>query len=134
MENEYEQKANEFLKKHGIQFSARRGVGKHPLFCDGKHTHGEHWRVSFIWPGRRYILSFWNSMNDVTEGKAPTAYDVITCLTKNDPGDFEEFCREFGYDTDSRKAEKTYKAVVAEWKNVEACFSEEELAEMGEIN
>jgi hypothetical protein len=136
MENEYEQKANEFLVKHQMIFSAMRGVEKCPLFCDGKHMHGEHYRVYFRRKGQApgHRLSFWNSMNDVTEGNTPSAYDVITCLAKSDPGDFEEFCGNYGYDTDSRKAEKTYKAVVAEWKNVEAFFSEEELAEMGEIN
>ena len=35
----------------------------------------------------------------------PTAYDVLTCLTKFDPHAFESFCGDFGYDMDSRAAE-----------------------------
>lgn len=54
----------------------------------------------------------------------PTAYDVLTCLTKTDPGTFEEFCSEFGYDTDSRKAEKTYKACVKEYFGVHRLFGD----------
>lgn len=42
----------------------------------------------------------------------PTEYDVLACLTKNEVGTFENFCSEFGYDTDSRTAKKTYKAVL----------------------
>jgi len=65
--------------------------------------------------------------------KAPTAYSVLACLTKYDPGSFENFCSEYGYDADSRRAEKTYKAVVDEYNNVSRLFSDEELQEMQEI-
>ena len=65
---------------------------------------------------------------------APTAYDVLACLTKNDPGTFEDFCSEFGYDEDSRKAEKIYNAVLDEWRNVCALFTDEEIEQLQEIN
>jgi len=64
---------------------------------------------------------------------APTAYDVLTCLTKSDPGTFENFCDDFGYDTDSRSAEKTYKAVVNEWQNIQALFTDAEIEQLQEI-
>lgn len=63
----------------------------------------------------------------------PTAYDILTCLTKYDPGNFENFCNEFGYDTDSRKAEKTYKAVCEEYKNVCTVWNDAELEQLQEI-
>lgn len=66
--------------------------------------------------------------------KAPTAYDVLACLTKYDPYTFESFCSDFGYDTDSRKAKKTYKAVVKEWQNVQMLWSNEEIEQLQEIN
>ena len=65
---------------------------------------------------------------------APTAYDVLACLTKNDPGTFEDFCSEFGYDEDSRKAEKIYNAVLDEWKNVCVLFTDGEIEQLQEIN
>ena len=63
----------------------------------------------------------------------PTVYDVLCCLTKYDPGTFADFCSEFGYDTDSRKAEKTYKAVLDEYLQVSRLFTESELELMQEI-
>lgn len=63
----------------------------------------------------------------------PNAYDILACLQKGDPGTFENFCGDFGYDQDSRKAEKTYHAVVDEWKNIEKLFTEEELELLQEI-
>lgn len=64
---------------------------------------------------------------------APTAYCVLTCLTKYDPGTFEDFCSEFGYNTDSRKAEKIYQAVKDEWQNVCALFTDAEIELLQEI-
>ena len=66
-------------------------------------------------------------------GKIPTAYDVLTCLTKNDPDTFEEFCDNFGYDKDSRKAEKTYFAVRDEFKEVRLLWTDEQIEKLQEI-
>lgn len=63
----------------------------------------------------------------------PSAYSVLACLTKYDPGTFENFCSDYGYDTDSRKAEKVYKSVLDEWENVQKLFNEQELELMQEI-
>lgn len=70
----------------------------------------------------------------LVKGEAPTPYDVLSCLTKYDPGTFEDFCGEFGYDTDSRKAEKTYKAVCEEYTRLCTLFTPEEMEEMQDIN
>jgi hypothetical protein len=64
---------------------------------------------------------------------SPTAYDLLAGLTKYDPGTFENFCSEFGYDTDSRKAEKTYFAVIKEWSDVSRFFTKEQLEELRDI-
>lgn len=46
--------------------------------------------------------------------KNPTASDVLDCLAMDASGeqsDFESWAADYGYDTDSRKAEATFKAV-----------------------
>ncbi len=63
-----------------------------------------------------------------------SAYDVIACITKSNPGYFEDFCGDYGYDNDSRKAEATYHAVVGEWNKVRRFFTPTEIEEMQEIN
>ena len=57
----------------------------------------------------------------------PTLYDVLACLQKYDVGSFEDFCGDFGYDADSRTAEKTYKAVVKEFQAMQRLFNSDEL-------
>jgi hypothetical protein len=68
------------------------------------------------------------------DAKEPTMYDVLTCLTKYDPGTFEDFCGDYGYDEDSRRAEKTYHAVVKEFEGMQRLFTSEELEILAEIN
>jgi hypothetical protein len=66
--------------------------------------------------------------------RQPTAYDVLACITKYDPGAFENFCADFGYDTDSRRAEHTYQAVQKEYRNAARFFTEAELEKLQDIN
>jgi hypothetical protein len=63
----------------------------------------------------------------------PTSYDILAALTKNDPGTFEDFCGNYGYDEDSRKAESVYFSVQKEWANVRRLFADC-LEESEEIN
>jgi hypothetical protein len=70
----------------------------------------------------------------IIEGEAPTAYDVLACLQKYDVGTFEDFCGEFGYDVDSRKAEKIYNAVCEEYKQIAMLFNDEEIELLQMIN
>ena len=74
--------------------------------------------------------------NDLTRLKAeavPNEYDVLSCLEKYEPGTFEDFCSEFGYDEDSRTAERIYIAVIKEYKDLTRIFTEEQMEELGEI-
>lgn len=67
------------------------------------------------------------------KGTAPTAYDVLACLEKYGYEDFKDFCDNLGYDTDSRSALKTYKAVQKEYNNVCKLWSDEEIEQLREI-
>lgn len=60
-------------------------------------------------------------------------YDVLACLTKCEPGIFENFCSEYGYDEDSRTAERVYIAVQNEFANLKRIFDPEQLEAMQEI-
>lgn len=64
----------------------------------------------------------------------PTAYDVLAFLSKYEPGTFEEFCHEFGYDEDSKTADRIYIAIIKEYKQLERIFTAEQMEELREIN
>jgi len=66
------------------------------------------------------------------KAKTPTKYDVLCCLQKYPVETFEDFCGDFGYDEDSRKAYKTYLAVHSEYAKMARLFSEKELEQLSE--
>lgn len=94
----------------------------------GQHSYIHHYPGWFPKSKKEFQGDF-----EFIEGTPPTAYDVLTCLTKYDPGTFEEFCGEFGYDTDSRRAEKTYNAVFNEWLEITRLFNDKEIEALREI-
>lgn len=82
-------------------------------------------KVTLLKDGKQYTFNFGQSIaEDVNE---PTMYDVLSCLQKYEVDSFENFCGDFGYDNDSRTAERIYKAVYKEYENMERLFTEEEI-------
>lgn len=72
---------------------------------------------------------------DFTENKEfaePAAYDVLACLDVID-GDFEEFCGNFGYDTDSIKSSKIFKAIEKQSEQLKMLFSDSEIEKLQNI-
>ena len=125
----YEQQAIDFANKYGVKLSIGEPTYK---------THFNDGQMRWVFPcklsrnGKSYSFKFGQSIAD--GASEPTMYDVLACMTKYDPGTFEDFCGEFGYDTDSRKAHKTYLAVCKEYEGICRLFNTEELEEMQEIN
>lgn len=64
----------------------------------------------------------------------PTMYDILACMTWYDPETFEDFCANYGYDEDSRSAEKTYRGVKKEYNALKNMFNEEEMEAISRIN
>lgn len=131
--SQHEQQARDFLTKHGLTFRATyRDYA--PYFEDDKESRSIYLCTISGKQRGRYTTRFGASIHMTHNNESPSAYDLLTCLTKYDPGTFEDFCSEFGYDSDSRKAEKTYKAVVRDWHKVNKFFTPEEIEELQEIN
>lgn len=131
--SEYTDKANEFLAKSGINFTAvPLGVGKH--FSDDKKLRARYELTLTRTIGEKSVsFDFGQSIIGTEKRKRPSAYDLLACLAKYDPDTFENFCEDFGYDTDSRKGLETYLAVQEEWNKVRRFFSTTELEELQEI-
>ncbi len=88
-----------------------------------------HYRVTLTGPGGSYTFDFWGSINDGETGTQASAYDVLACLEWSEPGTFESFCGEFGYEPDSIKASKTWRAVKAQAAALARIFPSESARE-----
>ena len=63
---------------------------------------------------------------------APTAYDILSGLGYEYES-FEDFCNEFGYDTDSRSAERIYNDCNEQYLQLCSLYNEEEMEMLREI-
>ena len=86
-------------------------------YADNENWQADHWRCSF-WravPGRPQFTTYF-SMGLGHKGKEPMQKDVLDCLASDAAGyenasGFEDWARDYGYNADSRKAEKTYRMI-----------------------
>lgn len=128
--SEYDQQAQNFLNNTDTKISIKYShYDTMPYWNDKQNRHM--FKVTISRNKKRFTVTFGQSIADGS--KEPSYYSILACLTKFDPDTFENFCDNFGYDTDSRQAYKVYKAVVKEWENVERLFSDV-LEELQEIN
>lgn len=72
---------------------------------------------------------FWDSLANTQECKKPSIYDVVSCLEWYSIYDFEDFCCNFGYDTDSLKAFNIYTECQKQQKELFEIIPEEEIRE-----
>ena len=121
-------KIADFIAEHRITMASNR-VASNPHMADSEHM--DHWKVVFTrqlpsTPGSRIQarkMTTYFSMGYGHHGAAPETKDVLDCLASDaasvDGQGFHGWADDFGYDHDSRKAEKTYKACVHRAKRLE---------------
>ena len=98
-----------FIKTNHITMSAER-TDSNPSMPDSRDM--DHWKCVLRMDRKRMTVSF--SMGYGHHGTEPKVAGVLDCLSSDsasvDQGDFEGWCSDLGYETDSRKAERIYKA------------------------
>ena len=129
METTYEQQAIDFLNTTSTAMKVK--FLANDFYFDGDKEPRDIYQITLINKLHKFVFKFGQSI--AGQGTEPTAYDVLACLTKYDPGTFDNFCGDYGYEIDSRKAFKIYKAVRREYKNLCLLFSEEQLEQLSEI-
>jgi hypothetical protein len=100
---------DQFIRANRISMTAERWH-ENPSMLDSANM--DHWKCALRSGNKRMTVYF--SMGYGHNGKAPKVADVLDCLSSDASGienarSFEDWCSEYGYDTDSRKAEKTFK-------------------------
>lgn len=119
------------MAKTGVKFSAK--LIDHDFYFPGDRETRDIYRITLSRGKMRRSFKFGQSVVNSNGKIPPTSYDVLACLQKYDVGSFEDFCGDFGYDTDSRTAERTYKAVLREYKMVCDLWTSDEIEELAEI-
>lgn len=103
----------EFVKRHNIRMTAEY-TDSNPYIADDQFARmANHWKCILRINRRRMTVYF--SMGRGLAGE-PETDDVLSCIASDAAGyenarSFEDWCGDYGYDTDSRTAEKTYKTI-----------------------
>ena len=132
--NEYIRQAQRFLNRSGAALKIEL-VGRAINKDWGGNDFRNLYNVTLTTSKGKFRFDFWDSIYNTERDKEPTAYDILACLTKYDPGTFEDFCSEFGYDydEDSRSAERIYFAAQKEYSQLSKLFTEKQMEELQEI-
>ena len=137
---DYEQQAQTFLERFALKLTVK--------FADPQHCpkwghergciHGDEYRVTLRRQGisanmspASFRCSFWNSMNDMQQGKKPTAYDVLSSLSSEAhmPTTADEVADELGPMPPSQAI-----AAASAARRLQAFFTSDELDALAEIN
>ncbi len=91
------------------------------------------YKVTLKYNGKKMIVDYYIGLGLTEENINAKA--VIYSLTCDDVSNmcFDEFCREYGYDNDSRKDLKTYKLCQKNTDKLYNMFSDSELSELREL-
>lgn len=134
---DYDKQATDFLEKYKIHFTTSPGTDKAPPWAEPGEPHGKQWRIRLLGTSlvglRTVAFPFWNSIN--AKDEPPSAYDVLACIS-NDvtcPETFTDFCSEYGYNEASQKAGQAFKRCRALAVKLQAFFTEQEQADLQEI-
>lgn len=104
-------------------------------FPDDKESRNIY-RVTISNRGKRISFRFGDSINSTREGKELDDDSILGCVkgdyycTKEYYLTFEDFADGFGYDRDSRKAEKTYKQCLKQGENLHRVFTQEDIEKL----
>ena len=121
----------QFIESNRIVSGSYR-VDSNPNMADGGNM--DHWKVTLVRGVLREGFDTWHDYKGKLgacqytkrkltvyfskgyghHGAEPTAAEVLSCLASDsssvDNSGFEDWCSELGYETDSRKAKKTFEA------------------------
>ena len=100
----------QFVRKHRVSIN-NKWSDSNPYMPDSLNMN--HWKVTLKHNGRQYTTYY--SMGYGLSGE-PTAADALDCLASDAAGyenarSFEDWAGDYGYDTDSRKAERIFRIV-----------------------
>ena len=101
----------DFIAENHIRVFSVKMVNENKNAPDWKNAN--HYRV-VLKCGKRTLTTYFSMGLALTS--EPTAEDVLDCLASDVAGflnawSFEDWCEDYGYDTDSRKAEKIYRVI-----------------------
>lgn len=115
---------NERIEENGLSIICTQ-VDNNPNMPEWKDA--DHWKCIIRF--QRSKLTIYFSQGYGHNGKEPKLTDVLDCLASDasgfeNAGSFEDWANEYGYDYDSRKAERIYETIERQAKRLKKFLGE----------
>lgn len=114
----------QFIEECRISMTCEQ-VDSNPDMTDS--TSMDHWRCTLKLGTLRMCVHF--SMGKGHNGNPPELTDVLNCLVSDARAvaerDFEEWADDYGFDSDSRRAERIYQNITVQSRRLESFLGEE---------
>jgi hypothetical protein len=117
-----------FIAQERITMAQPEWVDRNPnMDLDGWSQTASHYKVRLRHKGKTLTTYFSLGSAHTSE---PELASVLSCLADDAAGavnaqGFEDWCSEYGYDTDSRKAERTYNTIIRQAGKLESFLGPE---------
>jgi hypothetical protein len=142
--NEYQAQAKAFLDSTGTTLHKKQGRVLRQADVWGSSTNDLQtikFTVILRRQGKKVSFPYYCShkdclaiiAGDTADFESNFAYSFLACLSTVDCANFEEFCANYGYDTDSRKAYSTWREVQEQNDKLARLFTIAELEQLSEI-
>ena len=119
--NDYVKETKNFCDETGTDIDFKyMGQVCDPWKC-GMNTLHDQYQVVITRNGIWHTFNFTQSAHATENGEEPTEYDVLACLTKFEPGEYWDWCNEYGMEN-SEDSWNTWKECVKEWRKVYDLF------------
>lgn len=134
--NEYEKNAIEFCEKHGVEIKITyNSTGAYFL---GEKEKRDIYDVLIVRGEKQFKFTFGDSIFNTNKRRnaiqnykrplTPTKYSILSCLTKNDVGDFDDFISIYDYSFNNERdyinIKQLYFNVKDEYSNVVRLFGD----------
>ena len=134
---DYDKQTQDFLKRFKMDiFIQEMKIQTRPPWWE-KETdeYGKEYVVFLRKCGCEIDFPFWGSIHDKIHGNVPSPAEVLACISGDChcPETFDDFCSEYGYDTDSRQAYATWERCLAFSEKLNHFFTPEEIEALQEI-
>lgn len=118
---------NEFVKRNNIKINVEWAERNPNMIEDAWSKTANHYKTT-LKKDKKQLTVYFSMGSALTE--EPTAEEVLNSLAIDgsvylNNNSFEDFCSDFGYDEDSRTAEKTYNTIIKQAEKTEKFLGKE---------
>lgn len=123
------QNLNAFIEENSVRLACEWATSRPDNLMHGM----DHWKC--VMRAGKSQYTFYFSKGYGHKGAKPTIEEILECFADDYFGfveDFDDFCDEYGYDSDSREAERIHRGTAKQAAALDRLFGESGMADLND--